>query len=299
MQWLLLALVRCYPPGFRREHGEEMRQFVRTSELSRSLDLPPKGGSHNVAVTMAIAVDLLSGAAREWFAVVFRGSSGPRTADRGQRPGEPMRNVLRDVTHAARTLSKSPGFTIAAVATLALGVGANTAMFTLADATLLRPLQIREPERLVVWSWSSSYPDYQEYTKRTDVFEGVAAVAGGGRLNFVVDGRLNLSRGLSSAATRSISSRVAAAHGRVLLPADDVPNGPLVAVLGYDYWRTRFGGDPAVVGRTFRANGRPVTIVGVLQKGFRGVRSDRTRRCTFRSRFPVRSVRDFLRAPMH
>ncbi|MBA2306138.1 MAG: hypothetical protein H0W08_26405 [Acidobacteria bacterium] len=76
-----------------------------------------------------------------------------------------MRNLIRDVSLAARLLRRSRSFTIAAVLTLALGIGANTAMFTLADATLLRPVRVREPERLVVWSWTSSYPDYQDYLK--------------------------------------------------------------------------------------------------------------------------------------
>ena len=87
-----------------------------------------------------------------------------------------MRNIAGDLKHAVRLLVQSPAFTIAAVLTLALGIGANTAMFTLADATLLRPLQIREPDRLAVWTWSSAYPDFQEYQKHTDVFQGVAAV---------------------------------------------------------------------------------------------------------------------------
>ena len=158
-------------------------------------------------------------------------------------------------------------FTASAVLTLALGIGANTAMFTLADATLLRPLPVRDPERLVVWSWSSSYPDYQEYTKSTDVFDGVAAVAGGGRINLVVDGNSDLTPALFVTGNAFDLLGVSAALGRLILPADDVRNGPLVGVLGYDYWRKRFGGDPSVVGRTLRANGRPVTIVGVAAEG--------------------------------
>ena len=182
-----------------------------------------------------------------------------------------MRNIAGDLKHAVRLLVQSPAFTIAAILTLALGIGANTAMFTLADATLLRPLQIREPDRLAVWNWSSAYPDFQEYQKHTDVFEGVAAVSGGGRLSFIGDGVSDLVPAAFVSGNAFDLFAVKAVAGRVLLPADDVPNGPLVAVLGYDYWRTRFGEDPAVIGRTFRANGRPVTIVGVLQKGFRGI----------------------------
>ena len=182
-----------------------------------------------------------------------------------------MRNLVRDFRYALRLLRKSPGFTTAAVVTLALSIGANTAIFTLADATLLRPLQVRAPEQLVAWPWSSSYPDYVEYTKRTDVFEGVAAFAGGGRLNLVADANAQLVPAVFVSGNAFDLLGVRAAHGRLITPADDLPNGPLVGVLGYTCWRDRFGGDPGVVGRTFRANGRPILIVGVAQRGFRGV----------------------------
>jgi predicted permease len=182
-----------------------------------------------------------------------------------------MRTLFRDVTLSARVLRKSPGFTIAAILTLALGIGANTAMFTLAESTLLRPVHVREPENLVVWSWTSSYPDYEEYAKRTDVFDGVAAIGSGGRLNLVVDGAAELPRYAFVTGPTFEVLGVRAALGRTIQPSDDVANGPLVAVLTYDYWRRRFSGDASIVGRTFRANGRPITIVGVLEEGFRGI----------------------------
>ena len=181
-----------------------------------------------------------------------------------------MRNLLRDVKLAGRLLAASPLFTIAAVLTLALGIGANTAMFTLADATLLRPLQVTDPQQLVVWSWSSSYPHYQVYAKRTDIFQGVMAWGGASRVNLAVDGSAELARGAFMSGNAFDVLGVRAVHGRTLLPSDDVANGPIVGVLNYDYWRARFGGDPAVVGRTVRVNGRPLTIVGVAEQGFRG-----------------------------
>ena len=152
---------------------------------------------------------------------------------------------MRDVLYALRLFRKSPGFAIAAVITLALGIGANTAIFTLADATLLRPLQVRAPEQLFAWPWSSSYPDYVDYTKRTDIFQGVAAVAGGGRLNFVAHDAAQLVPAVFVSGNAFDLLGIAPAQGRLIAAADDVPGGPLVGVFGYDFWRTRFAGDPS------------------------------------------------------
>jgi predicted permease len=182
-----------------------------------------------------------------------------------------MRTLFRDLALAARLLIKAPGFTLAAVATLALGIGANTAMFTLADATLLRPLPFHDPQQLVVWSWSSAWPHYQEYAKRNDIFQGVLASGGVTRLNLGIDGSSELVQGayLSGNAFDVLGVRPVA--GRTLLPSDDVSGEPLVAVLNHGYWRSRFGGAASVVGRTLRVNGRPMTIVGVAEAGFRGI----------------------------
>jgi predicted permease len=255
-QRLYALLLRLHPPAFRRRHGAEILQHVRTAIVEDPASL-----------SIADAVrDGTASLAREWGSVLFR-----RHHVRTGESREPMRNLLRDITLSARALRKSPAFTLAAVLTLALGIGANTAIFTLAESTLLRPVHVAKPENLVVWSWTSSYPDYEEYAKRSDVFDGVAAIGGGGRLNFVVDGVAELPRyAFVSGRTFEVLG-VRAAYGRTIQPSDDVANGPLVAVLTYDYWRTRFGGDASIVGRTYRVNGRPITIVGVLEEGFRGV----------------------------
>jgi macrolide transport system ATP-binding/permease protein len=256
LAWLLLW---CYPPAFRRQCGEEILQFVRTTRT---------GGSGSARLLWLVASDGLRSIPREWIAAFEARHVSDVTA---QPPGESMRNIIRDFRLAARLLLKSPSFTFAAVLTLALGIGANTAMFTLAEATLLTPVKVRNPERLVVWSWTSAYPDYQEYAKRRDVFEGVAAIGSGGRMNLVIDGASELTRAVFVTGQTLDVLGVSAAHGRTINASDDVANGPIVAVLGHDYWRTRFAGDPAVVGRSFRINGSPVTIVGVLEQGFRGI----------------------------
>ena len=255
---LASLLLWLYPPSFRRECGADVLQFVRTAAA----------GANNRHVTRMVATDALRSLCREWMSALTSPSHQPLFKE--HRPGEPMRNIFRDFSLAARVLAKSPGFTIASVLTLALGIGANSAMFTLADATLLRPLNVRSPESLVVWSWSGSYPDYKEYAARNDIFDGVFAVGGTFRVNLADDGRADLAWATFVSGNTFDVLGVSAAHGRTLLPSDDVANGPIVAVLGYDYWKTRFGGDPSAVGRSLRINGRTLTIVGVAEKGFRG-----------------------------
>ena len=253
------ALLYLYPRAFREAHGREILQFVRAA----------RHRDGDAIVLRHLLLDAARSIPREWRDALNSGHAAkpPEHA----RLGASMRNLVRDVFHAVRVLARSPGFSLAALVTLALGIGANTAMFSLADRTLLRPVQVREAERLVVWSWSSSYPDYQEYGKHTDLFDGVAAVGSTGRVNLVAGGSADLVQAVFVSGNAFDVFDVRSIHGRPIVPADDVFNGPLVGVLGYDYWRSRFGSDPGVVGRTLRANGRSITIVGVLEEGFRGV----------------------------
>ncbi len=250
-------LLWLYPPGFRRAHGPAMRQFVRTVLDRRQIG------------PVALSLDTLRGAVVEWLSTV---SPGRRPAIVPSSRGGLMRHVTKDMAHGARMLGQSPGFTTAAVLTLALGIGANTAIFTLAYATVLRPVQVDRPEQLVTVPWSSSYPDYTEYAARTDIFAGVAAVAGAGRANITKDDTSDLAEMEFVSGNTFNVLGVRAALGRTLVPADDVLNGPDVAVLAHDYWRSRFAAAPGVVGRTIRINAQPVTIVGVAEKGFRGTR---------------------------
>ena len=245
-RWLLYLL----PPSFRRAHGADILQLARTAHRRGD-------------VTMTrLLLDLCQSIPREW-----RTTRVPARRPRGSA----MLDLTRDLRYAFRFLRKQPGFTLAAVLTLALGIGANTAMFTLADATLLRPIKVAEPHRLVSLTWTSAYPDYLEYTALADTFTGVLAWAGGSRVNLVVvdSSELVSSMFLSGNAFNLLG--VGAATGRVILPADDQRNGAIVAVLSHSFWQSRFGGDESVVGRSVVINNQPVTIVGVAQEGFRGL----------------------------
>ncbi|HTI37499.1 MAG TPA: ABC transporter permease [Vicinamibacterales bacterium] len=238
------ALLFLLPPSLRRTHGSEMQQCARTVAARRGVRAVP-----------ALLADLLVAAAREWLALAG---------------GISMNGFGRDVVHGIRLLRKTPGFTLAATATLALGIGANTAMFSLADATLLRPMPIRDPSRVVALDWSTSYPDYLEYRERTDLFDGVAGIAGRDRVMFDVEGERELRSVafLSGGAFEMLGVRMVA--GRPFEIGEDTPGAPLVTVVSYAYWQRRFGGNDDAIGRTVSVNGQPVTIIGVAARDFRG-----------------------------
>ncbi|HEX8695201.1 MAG TPA: ABC transporter permease [Longimicrobium sp.] len=185
-----------------------------------------------------------------------------------------MDTLLQDLRYAVRTLAKSPGFALAAVLTLALGIGANTAVFSAANALLLRPPPGSEPGRLVrVYRGSHSplSPGELRYVREHNrTLEGLF-----GERRAVV--ALNTARGNERAVVELVNGNyftllgVPAARGRVFTPAEDsVPGVSPVAVLSHRWWKARFGADPAVVGRTIRLNGRAYTVVGVAPEHFSG-----------------------------
>ena len=205
-------------------------------------------------------------------------------------------SILSDCRFAFRMLRKSPGFTAVAVLTLALGIGANTAIFSLIDAALLRSLPVRDPQQLVVFQWAAlhspntkgqyrymscpspisagehgcsfSYPMFQQFRSLQDTFSSVAALGSDVGLNLKGNGPASFVRAELVSGEFFDTLGVKAAVGRTLGPADDKPGTSGIAVLGYGYWQSAFGGDPAVVGRTIWLNNVPVTIVGVAAKEF-------------------------------
>jgi predicted permease len=258
MTRLLLALTRLLPPALRRAHGRELRSFITEARARRTMS------------AWQIASDLIVSIAREWIDAVAR-RRDRATAAGDRRPTlDLIHGVTRDVRHAGRLLARSPGFTIAAVLTLALGIGGNTAMYALADATVLRPLHVAQPERLVAWSWTSAYPDFKAYAARRDVFDGVLAISTGG-VAIEADGASELVSGAFVSGNALDVLGVGVGIGRPLVAADDILNTAVVGVLSDDYWRSRFGGDRSIIGRVVRINSQPVTIVGVAEPGFRGI----------------------------
>jgi predicted permease len=191
-------------------------------------------------------------------------------------------DVLRqDLRYALRRLGRAPGFTLIALLTLSLGIGANTAIFSLINAALFRPVPLApRPDRLVAIFTSdfsssqysaSSWPDYEDFRRETGIFSNVAALT---------TTPFNLARGnqLERVQAELVSADyfpmlgLTPARGRLLGPADDVKAGAApVIVLSEAFWQSRLAADPAVVGTTMTVNGQPHTVVGIAPEGFHGI----------------------------
>jgi predicted permease len=198
-----------------------------------------------------------------------------------------MKDLAQEMRFAFRTLGKSPGFTFVVVLTLALGIGANTAIFGLIDQLLVRALPVTDPERLVVldapgpFSGTThnnsdvltpiSHPMFEGLRDRSRIFEGVLA-------HYTTLAHVTASDTPERVQADLVSGTffetlgVGAAAGRVFTREDDVrPGGHPIVVLSHAFWERRFGSDPEAVGRAIVVNGEPMTVVGVAERGFHGV----------------------------
>jgi len=188
-----------------------------------------------------------------------------------------MDTLLRDLRYGARLMVRSPGFATAAIVSLGLGIGANTAIFSLLDAVLLQPMAVSRPAEIVsiytsdfssTQYGSSSYPDYVDF-KKADVLAGLAAYQFTElSMNAGADTEMAFAETVSGSYFPTLG--VAAARGRTLGEADDVPGAPQVTAISHGLWVRRFGSDPNIVGRTLQFNARPFTIVGVIPPEFKG-----------------------------
>ena len=206
-----------------------------------------------------------------------------------------MGTLVQDLRYGLRMLRNSPGFTVVAILTLALGIGANTAIFSLVNAVLLRNLPVRNPARLVLFSDNPdeslsmspgiptgrqsqfSYPFYKYVRDNSRVFDGVCAfqtsedsltVREGGKAG----GAVSVAQGNMVSGNYFSVLGVRAILGRTLTPADDQPDAPPVAVISFNYWQRSLAGDRMIVGKTFDIDGVTSTILGVAPQGFYGIR---------------------------
>jgi len=222
--------------------------------------------------------------ARRQARIKLGGVTWTQELHREQRGLPMLETLLQDLRYGARMLRKQPGFTLIAVLSLALGIGANTAIFSLLDAVLLRLLPVERPEQLYFiqnvgprrpGGGAPPYPCFEQFRAQTQSFTGLAAFAPQS-LKLRIDGQLEEVSGQFVSGNYFAMLGVRAALGRTLEPADDAIPGEggsngLVAVISHNYWTRRFGRDPAVVGKPVYRDGKPVTIVGVTPPEFYGL----------------------------
>ena len=181
-----------------------------------------------------------------------------------------MRSLLQDVRYGLRMLWKSPGFTFVAVVSLALGIGLNTAIFSVVNVILLRPLPIVKEESRVVWLRAPiSYPDYVDYREQTQSFAGMAAITGTSEFSLVLGGEPELIQGEYVTENYFDVLGVGTLKGSTFGKADGGTPAPVV-VLSAHLWRTRFDSDANIIGRQISLNGLGFTVVGVAPENFIG-----------------------------
>lgn len=278
-------------PGWRRL-ASLWRVLFERREVEEDLDAEVRSYFEILADRAAAAGSPAAEARR----AVRRGAEGPEQVKervRDVRAGARLEAAWRDARYAARGLRKSPGYTALAVATLALGLGANGAIFSLIDALMLRLLPVAEPERLVLLSDPGAsgvmtetrehgdrelfaYPEFEALRARTRSLAGLFAAQS-------APSSVDLATGASGGAEGEVARvqlvsgeffgvlGLAPAVGRLFAEADDAPAARAVAVISYGFWQRRYGGDPAAVGRTLRVGRARLAIAGVAPDGFRGI----------------------------
>jgi putative ABC transport system permease protein len=187
-------------------------------------------------------------------------------------------NLLKDVGYGLRMLRKSPSFTFFAVAVLALGIAANSAIFSIADAVLVRPLPYRDANRLVmIWEDASAYGfpkdtpapgNFSDWRMRNQVFDDVAATGFGGSFNLTGQGLPEKLTGREVTANLFSVLGVTPELGRDFRPEDDVPGATPVTILSHGLWLRRFGGDAQILGKEISLNYEKCTVIGVMKRGF-------------------------------
>lgn len=223
------------------------------------------------------------------------GIEAAREAVRDQRGFPFLDHLRRDVRYAWRTIRRTPGFAVVIVLSLGLGIGANTAIFSLTDAVFLKTLPVPNPDELVLFEWVGQFPDvryhglgrrapkpgeiigtsfsvpfFEQVRSSGSLLAGVFAFAPVDQLNVVDGDQADIASGQLVTGDYYGTLGVRALHGRTIVASDDQPGADPVAVLIYDYWQRRFDGDPSAVGKQVMINGVATTIVGITPSDFIG-----------------------------
>ena len=216
-----------------------------------------------------------------------------------------IENLVRDVSYSLRVLLKSYAFTIVVILTLALGIGANTAIFSFANGILLRPLPYPQSDRLAVLDESApkqglpsmtvAYPNFLDWREQNTVFEGVATYYGTSRFSMTLGGQPSEIRGSRVSDGLFEVLRVPPMLGRTFTRNEDRPEEDGVVILGYDLWQRSFGGDANIIGKTIEVSRRSRTVIGVMHvvSGF-----PKSQSCGFHSPSPPRFTRATIMVSM-
>ena len=244
-----------------------------------------------------IAAGMPPDEARRQALIAFGGVAQTRESLREIHGGGFFEAVLQDARYGLRMLRKTPGFTAIAVLTLALGIGANTAIFSLIDAVIFRSMPIEDPQKLVVFEWHAHQPPsnysyhsfgdcddhlkasppggcslplpyFKDVQAQTSVFSHLTAFTSAGQLDMSGNGPAKMVKGEFVSGDYFPTLGVHAYMGRLISPSDDQQDAPAVAVLNYGFWQREFGASNSAVGKTIRLNGISFLIVGVAEPRF-------------------------------
>ncbi len=270
------ALLRLYPAGFRDEYGDAMVEFFR----DRLAEMRSRHGAAGVAATWG---NVLTDALRE--APLARAdatrralqqlmSPPPHAAIAARRKDWMFHSIMQDVSLGLRNMARSPWHSSLVILTLALGLGANTAIYSVVDHTLLRPLPFHDPDALLQIRMQPPYesvsePEFADVRRDARTLSGVAAYAGG--TTSLSSPGAEPERAPVSRVTDGFFTLlgVPAVIGRTFTADEERAGGPRVALLSHGTWQRRYGGDPAIVGRTITMDAVDVTVVGVMPPSFR------------------------------
>jgi predicted permease len=265
--WWIRALLRVYPCDDRLRHGDEIAAAIRAC-----LERERRAGAHPTLTSARLVLDALRARVdRSPLAHPHAPFASPAPAG----PGDPlMRSMIDDVRHAARRLRRAPLFSTLVIATLALAIGANTAIFSVVNGVLLRALPYPAPDRLVLLyesvgtmdPFGFSAPDLMGFQERTRSYENLAAYR---TVEFELSGVDQPERITAAKISASLMDvlGVSPALGRAFTAAEDSGRQP-AAILTDGFWRRKFGADRSIVGKAVTLDRRPYTVVGVMPAGF-------------------------------
>ena len=266
-------LLHFYPPGFRARFGVSLRQAFLDGIARRQSQRRPIAAAWFVARASVDAI--LSGVAERLFERRHRHRQALTDPTATPPPKLRPADVTRDLRMAARLMRRQPILTLLSVLTIAIGIGASTAIFSLVDGVLLRPLPYPRPSELVAVmetsggvAGSASYANFVDWKQRSRSFKALTPIQAQS-VNLTGVAEPDRLRGGFITSDFFAIAGVAPALGRPLVADDDRPGAAPVALLDHDVWQRRFGGDPAILGRPLSLNNTPVQVVGIMPQGFR------------------------------